>query len=201
MLHLLPWPPGAPVACARCCTMGIDTSECVRAQAGRITIIHQDSKSRLTRWVLWGLIFSGVAAALCGVSQNGGIIPINKNLWSPSFVCAMAGTGVCLCVCVCARGWRRCAHVPSARRIPLVGRCVRCGRRVQGVGGRALQVPRGEQHSYLLLPRSVWGACVLLSGRCASCNCNGPSLSGVGFLPIPYESHARGVHDARRGSF
>ena len=41
-----------------------------------------------------------LAGALCAFSQNDGIIPINKNLWSTSFVLVSAGGGlVGLSVC------------------------------------------------------------------------------------------------------
>jgi predicted acyltransferase len=47
----------------------------------------------LTRWLVWGVILSIIGGALCGFSKNEGLIPINKNLWSPSFVLVLAGWG------------------------------------------------------------------------------------------------------------
>ena len=44
---------------------------------------HRD---RLTRWAAWSLVTGGLGALLCGASQEGGWVPINKNLWSISFV-------------------------------------------------------------------------------------------------------------------
>lgn len=41
---------------------------------------------RLVRWSVWAVISGGVGAALCGAQQTGGFIPVNKNLWSLSFV-------------------------------------------------------------------------------------------------------------------
>ncbi|KAL0280852.1 UNVERIFIED_CONTAM: hypothetical protein PYX00_002018 [Menopon gallinae] len=51
-------------------------------QAGAILIHHQDCRARLSRWSIWGLI-CGVIALILALPD---IIPINKNLWSLSFV-------------------------------------------------------------------------------------------------------------------
>ena len=71
--------------------------------AGRILIMHQEWKARvirsglkslekdtipLTRWIVWSCILGLAAAALAGFSLNDGVIPINKNLWSLSFILA-----------------------------------------------------------------------------------------------------------------
>ncbi|XP_062501623.1 heparan-alpha-glucosaminide N-acetyltransferase-like [Corticium candelabrum] len=64
--------------------------------AGRILLVHPDDKRRLIRWVLWGIFWGALGTALCEGKQNGGVIPINKSLWSLSFVCVMAGTGYIL---------------------------------------------------------------------------------------------------------
>lgn len=45
------------------------------------------------RWILWGVALSLIGGALCGFSKNEGWLPINKNLWSPSFVFVLAGWG------------------------------------------------------------------------------------------------------------
>lgn len=50
-------------------------------------------KPYLTRWLLWGIIISLIGGSLCGFTKNTGPIPINKNLWSPSFVFVLAGWG------------------------------------------------------------------------------------------------------------
>lgn len=56
--------------------------------AGRILIMHQEWKARVIRWIVWACILGLAAAALAGFSLNGGPIPINKNLWSLSFIFA-----------------------------------------------------------------------------------------------------------------
>lgn len=56
--------------------------------AGKVLLVHKDWKSRVARWLLWSLVTGLVAGALSGFSLNNGIIPINKNLWSISFIMA-----------------------------------------------------------------------------------------------------------------
>jgi heparan-alpha-glucosaminide N-acetyltransferase len=50
----------------------------------------------LVRLVAWGLALASLATGLAGASQNEGVLPLNKNLWSPSFVTLQAGTGALL---------------------------------------------------------------------------------------------------------
>lgn len=62
-------------------------------QAGRILNHHKGNpKSILIRWGLWGLITGLLALALCTGTKFTGPIPVNKNLWSPSFIFANAST-------------------------------------------------------------------------------------------------------------
>lgn len=68
--------------------------------AGRILQVHALPIKRIMRWTAWGVFFCSLAALLCRVSQNDGWIPINKNLWSASFVFLMGGGGfLVLTVC------------------------------------------------------------------------------------------------------
>lgn len=48
----------------------------------------------LARWLGWGAGCAFVGAALAGFSKEGGPIPINKNLWSPSFVLVTAAVAM-----------------------------------------------------------------------------------------------------------
>lgn len=59
-------------------------------QAGMILLHHVDHMARMKRWITWGVSLLFISGCLCGFSQHGGI-PINKNLWSLSFVCITAG--------------------------------------------------------------------------------------------------------------
>ena len=56
--------------------------------AGRVLLVHKDWQARVKRWLLWALITGSLAGGLSGFSLNSGLIPINKNLWSISFIMA-----------------------------------------------------------------------------------------------------------------
>ena len=53
-------------------------------------LVYQDWQSRVKRWMVWGVLCGLVAGSLSGFTVNSGIIPINKNLWSVSFIMATA---------------------------------------------------------------------------------------------------------------
>uniref|UniRef100_A0A0N7ZA38 Heparan-alpha-glucosaminide N-acetyltransferase catalytic domain-containing protein n=1 Tax=Scylla olivacea TaxID=85551 RepID=A0A0N7ZA38_SCYOL len=55
-------------------------------QAGVTLQFHKSHKSRLVRWLIWGTVLGALGAGLCGASMNDGVIPVNKNLWSMSYV-------------------------------------------------------------------------------------------------------------------
>jgi len=59
-------------------------------QAGRIFLYYKSTKSRITRWMLWSVILGIISIILCKSSQNEGFIPVNKNLWSTTYVTTMA---------------------------------------------------------------------------------------------------------------
>ena len=58
--------------------------------AGRVLLVHKDWQARVKRWLAWALVTGCLAGALSGFSLNDGLIPINKNLWSISFIMATA---------------------------------------------------------------------------------------------------------------
>eukprot|EP01132_Coremiostelium_polycephalum_P005301 gene5301-6601_t len=60
-------------------------------QAGRTILIFKSNRSRLVRWFIWATVLCSIAAGLCNLSQNDGRIPINKNLWTPSFIFLLSG--------------------------------------------------------------------------------------------------------------
>eukprot|EP00462_Mataza_sp_D1_P020440 CAMPEP_0175126666 /NCGR_PEP_ID=MMETSP0087-20121206/3980_1 /TAXON_ID=136419 /ORGANISM="Unknown Unknown, Strain D1" /LENGTH=700 /DNA_ID=CAMNT_0016408603 /DNA_START=118 /DNA_END=2220 /DNA_ORIENTATION=+ len=67
---------------------------------GRVVLLFKDHNSRLKRWAAWGCGLVLLSLCLCGFKQNGGPIPINKNLWSLSFILMQAGTGtIALALC------------------------------------------------------------------------------------------------------
>ena len=58
--------------------------------AGHIIIHYKEMHQRIIRFVAYGIIYGSVAAVLCNCSKEEGWVPINKNLWSISFVLAVA---------------------------------------------------------------------------------------------------------------
>lgn len=49
-------------------------------------IVFSEWKSRMWRWLSWACFTGILAGILAAFSENDGVIPINKNLWSLSFV-------------------------------------------------------------------------------------------------------------------
>lgn len=61
-------------------------------QAGKILLTFTEWKSRVVRWCCWGVLCGVVAGVLCKFSKEDGWIPVNKNLWSVSFILSTAST-------------------------------------------------------------------------------------------------------------
>lgn len=74
-------------------------------QAGRVFVTYRalmaaagsDAAARraaqwahIRRWLVWGLVAGAAGGGLCGFAKETGLLPINKNLWSPSFVLVIA---------------------------------------------------------------------------------------------------------------
>ncbi|CAB3229441.1 unnamed protein product [Arctia plantaginis] len=55
------------------------------AHATRIMLAYNHARARIMRWVFWSIVFGITGGALCMFSKNGGVIPVNKNLWSLSY--------------------------------------------------------------------------------------------------------------------
>ncbi|XP_065349899.1 heparan-alpha-glucosaminide N-acetyltransferase-like [Cloeon dipterum] len=55
-------------------------------QAGRIMLTYSNPWSRILRWIVWGGIAGLIGGILCNFSKEFGVIPVNKNLFSLSFV-------------------------------------------------------------------------------------------------------------------
>ena len=65
-------------------------------QAGKILLGHQNWKGRVARWMSWAVFYGVAAGILCNFSAEGGIIPVNKKLWSLSFTLALTSVGLIL---------------------------------------------------------------------------------------------------------
>jgi len=59
-------------------------------QAGKILTTYKNPKSRVSRFLVWSFILGLIAGILCKFSKNDGWIPVNKNLWSLSYIFTMA---------------------------------------------------------------------------------------------------------------
>jgi heparan-alpha-glucosaminide N-acetyltransferase len=59
-------------------------------QSGRTLMAWKNHKHRVVRWYIWSIVLGFIALGLCEAKQNGGFFPLNKNLWSPSFIFATA---------------------------------------------------------------------------------------------------------------
>ncbi|XP_078000663.1 heparan-alpha-glucosaminide N-acetyltransferase-like, partial [Glandiceps talaboti] len=59
-------------------------------QAGKILFTYKTKSGKIKRWILWAIVTGGIAAILCKCSKEDGWIPINKNLWSISFVLCLS---------------------------------------------------------------------------------------------------------------
>ena len=65
-------------------------------QAGMIVLTYSGHGDRLKRFVAWAAVTGLLGLALCGASLNDGPIPVNKNLWSLSYVFATTATAFAL---------------------------------------------------------------------------------------------------------
>jgi heparan-alpha-glucosaminide N-acetyltransferase len=63
------------------------------AQASRVLQYYSQPGKRLMRWAAWGVLLGLLAVVLTGGTRDQGAIPINKNLWSMSFIFALSGFG------------------------------------------------------------------------------------------------------------
>ncbi|CAH1170184.1 unnamed protein product [Phaedon cochleariae] len=58
----------------------------IGVQAGTTLIVYKNHSDRLIRWLSWAVFTGLIGGGLCGFSKEEGLIPVNKNLWSLSFV-------------------------------------------------------------------------------------------------------------------
>ncbi|XP_041789111.1 heparan-alpha-glucosaminide N-acetyltransferase isoform X1 [Chelmon rostratus] len=60
-------------------------------QAGKIILHYRDlHRSIMSRFLIWGLLLGVISAVLTKCSKDQGFIPVNKNLWSLSYVTTLA---------------------------------------------------------------------------------------------------------------
>ncbi|OQV24758.1 Heparan-alpha-glucosaminide N-acetyltransferase [Hypsibius exemplaris] len=63
-------------------------------QAGRILTLFTEHRQRVIRLIGWGLGLGLIAGILCFFTKNDGWIPVNKNMWSLSYILTSASTGL-----------------------------------------------------------------------------------------------------------
>ena len=72
------------------------TTATIASQAGMIVLTYSSHGDRLKRFAAWAVVTGLLGLALCGASLNDGPIPVNKNLWSLSYVFATTATAFAL---------------------------------------------------------------------------------------------------------
>lgn len=65
-------------------------------QAGKILLTYTEWKQRVLRWMSWAVLLGILSLALTNASQNDGVIPINKNMWSVSYIFSTGSMGFVL---------------------------------------------------------------------------------------------------------
>ncbi|XP_074042747.1 heparan-alpha-glucosaminide N-acetyltransferase [Leptinotarsa decemlineata] len=58
----------------------------IGVQAGTTLLVYKSHSQRLLRWFMWAVVTGVIGGCLCGFRKEDGLIPVNKNLWSSSFV-------------------------------------------------------------------------------------------------------------------
>lgn len=84
--NTVPYDPEGILGCLTSCALtylGVST--------GHIIIHYKEPSKRIVRFLAYGIIYGLIGAGLCKFSINDGWIPLNKNLWSLSFIFVMAG--------------------------------------------------------------------------------------------------------------
>ncbi|XP_035914517.1 heparan-alpha-glucosaminide N-acetyltransferase [Anopheles stephensi] len=79
-------------------------------QCGCTILAFAEHRQRITRFAVWSVVLGLGAGMLCGFSKNDGWIPVNKNLWSLSYVLATASLAyllllICYYVIDVKRAW------------------------------------------------------------------------------------------------
>ncbi|KAG8306121.1 hypothetical protein J6590_108711 [Homalodisca vitripennis] len=64
--------------------------------AGYIILCYNSTRQRCTHWLFWALLTGVISGSFCGWSQEGGLIPVNKQLWSLSFALLTSASGFLL---------------------------------------------------------------------------------------------------------
>ncbi|KFB50425.1 AGAP005761-PA-like protein [Anopheles sinensis] len=78
-------------------------------QCGCTILAYACHRKRMVRFGVWSVVLGLLAGVLCGFSKNDGWIPVNKNLWSLSYVLATGSLAyLLLLLCYYAVDVKRC---------------------------------------------------------------------------------------------
>jgi heparan-alpha-glucosaminide N-acetyltransferase len=89
LYHCRPYDPEGLVGVLSACSLTY-----IGLMVGRIFLHYPHAQDRLSMLFAWAFGFLLLAGILCGFSQNEGFMPVNKNLWSTSFIFVTAGFGM-----------------------------------------------------------------------------------------------------------
>ncbi|XP_041973266.1 heparan-alpha-glucosaminide N-acetyltransferase [Aricia agestis] len=127
-------------------------------QAGATVLLQRSHRARVSRWLAWALAFALAGALLAGFSREHGVVPINKNLWSISFVLVTSAVSlVILSICyTLTDAWRLWGggpfRAPGLNAIALYVGHSMCSH----IFPFHWRVPSMETHAIRLL-EAVWG--------------------------------------------
>lgn len=102
--HTQPFDPEGPFGCLLTVVQVF-----VGLQCGVTGMVYGGPRARCVRWTVWSLVCALLGGSLAGFAQDGGWIPLNKNLWSLSYVLLTTGLAFgLLTVCYVCVDVRRC---------------------------------------------------------------------------------------------
>ncbi|XP_013161632.1 PREDICTED: heparan-alpha-glucosaminide N-acetyltransferase [Papilio xuthus] len=96
--HVYGGPPTDPEGLLGCLTSAVQAL--LGVQAGATVLLQRAHRARVSRWLACALALALAGALLAGFSRDHGVLPINKNLWSMSFVlvtsaCSLTLLSIC----------------------------------------------------------------------------------------------------------
>jgi len=102
-------------------------------QLGRILLDHKTNLPRVARCIVWGSVLCLIGGTLCKFAKNGGWIPLNKNLWSLSFVLVMGGLGfLVFALCYLLVDWMKLWNGAPMKYVGMNSILIYCGHEVLG---------------------------------------------------------------------
>ena len=66
------------------------------AQAGRVLIFYQSHAVRMIKWAIWAVVTMCLFLGLTQADMENGLVPVNKNLWTPTYTFFTASTSYAL---------------------------------------------------------------------------------------------------------